>query len=52
MYKVKLTTESYYQKIKSFKVWDADQDYFIFYWADGTNIVIKKEYVISIQKYT
>ena len=51
MYKVDLTTEKYYQKITSYEVWKLDPDYFIFYWAkDKTEIVIKKEYVISIQK--
>jgi len=51
MYKVDLATEKYYQKITSYEVWELDPDYFIFYWAkDNTEIVIKKEYVISIQK--
>ena len=50
MYKVDLTTDKYYQRIKSYKVWELDPDYFIFYWGDNTEIVIKKEYVISIQK--
>ena len=51
MYKVDLTTENYYQNITSYEVWKLDPDYFIFYWAeDNTEIVIKKEYVISIQK--
>jgi hypothetical protein len=51
MYKVSLKTENYYQNITSYEVWKLDPDYFIFYWTkDKTEIVIKKEYVISIQK--
>ncbi len=51
MYKVNLTTGQYYQNITSYEAWKTDPDFFIFYWAkDKTEIVIKKEYVISIQK--
>jgi len=50
MYKVELTTKTSYQYIKSFKVWDKDENYFIFYWAGDKNIVIKKDYIISIKK--
>ena len=51
MYKVDLTTEKCYQKITRYEVWKLDSDYFIFYWDnDKSEIVIKKEYVISIQK--
>ena len=52
MYRVDLTTAQHYQNITSYEVWKLDPDYFIFYWAkDKTEIVIKKEFVISIQKY-
>ena len=51
MHKVQLTTENYYQNITSYEVCKLDPDWFIFYWAnDKTEIVIKKEYIISIQK--
>tara|TARA_R110000822_G_scaffold48268_1_gene127317 strand:- start:82 stop:240 length:159 start_codon:yes stop_codon:yes gene_type:complete len=50
MYKVELTTKMTYQHIKSFKVWDEDENYFIFYWGGDENIVIKKDYIISIRK--
>jgi hypothetical protein len=51
MYLVDLTTERYYQNITRYEVWKIDPDYFIFYWdKDKTEIVIKKEYVVSIRK--
>lgn len=52
MYKVHLTIDRWYQKITRYEVWKLDPDYFIFYWSgDNSEIVIKKEYVISIEKY-
>ena len=50
MYKVNLTTKTSYQNLKSYEIWKTNPDYFIFYWSDKTYIIIKKEYVISIQK--
>ena len=50
MYKVRLNIDYIYQNITRFEVWALDEDYFIFYFSESRNIVIKKEYVISIQK--
>jgi hypothetical protein len=52
-YRVKLSIgDTYYQKIKSFKEWEQDSDYFIFFFeGDDTYIALKKEHIISIEKY-
>ena len=42
----------FYKRITSFKTWSEDSDYYIFYWEfDKTDVVIKKEYIVSIEKY-
>ena len=50
MYRVDLTTDKYYQNIKSYEVSKIDPDYLTFHWGDGKYISIKKEYIISIHK--
>jgi hypothetical protein len=50
MYKVK-SQETTWQKIQKFEVWKEDENYFIFYWSDGDELIIKKELVLYIRKY-
>tara|TARA_R110000803_G_C11728251_1_gene289273 strand:+ start:254 stop:427 length:174 start_codon:yes stop_codon:yes gene_type:complete len=51
MYTATLTIDNYYRNITSYEIWKLDPDYFIFYWAQhNQEVVIKKEYVISIMK--
>ena len=50
MYRVELTTNTTYQNITRFADWQEDDKYFIFYWTDKTYIIIKKEFIITIQK--
>jgi len=50
MYKVNLTNGQVYSNIIKLNVWLEDNDYILFEYSEETFIMIRKEYIVSIEK--